>query len=303
MNKSGYFKKLLMIFFITALAIGVSVCPLPAQELPRSSQTSLWKVASGNHNVYLLGSIHFLKEKNHPLPGSMEQAFEDAHVVVFEMDMEDAKGGNDQQLLLTKGMYPPGRTLKAGIRKDTYDLLRTQLEVLGLDIQMFASFKPWFVTLTLLSVKLQMSGFDPAYGIDHYFLVKARKSQKEIMALETMAEQIDIFDGLSDSDQEALILQTLRDMDTMDAEIDRLVAAWREGDGEAMSGLILKSFRDYPVIYDRLILRRNKKWLDRIEQFMRQRENVLVIVGAGHLIGADGLVEMLKRKGYTVDQL
>jgi uncharacterized protein YbaP (TraB family) len=148
-----------------------------------------------------------------------------------------------------------------------------------------------------------MSGFDPVYGIDHYFLVKARKSQKKIMALETMAEQIDIFDGLSDGDQEALILQTLRDLDTMDTEIDRLVAAWREGDGEAMSGLILKNFRDYPVIYDRLILRRNKKWLDRIEQFMRQRENILVIVGAGHLIGADGLVEMLKRKGYTVDQL
>jgi uncharacterized protein YbaP (TraB family) len=302
MVKSGFMKKAVLAMFVLILAAAVSVSSLPAGE-QSGSRTSLWKCTSGSNTVYLLGSVHFLKKENYPLPAVMEKALADADTVVFEIDMITAGGGNDSQLLLSKGIYPPGRTLSAAVHRNTYELLRKKSGQMGLDIKLLNNFRPWFVTLTLLSLKLKESGFDPDYGIDRYFQAKAAKSGKKITALETMAEQIDIFAGLSDRDQEALILQTLNELDTMDEDLGRLVDAWRNGDGDAMAGMILKSYQDYPVIYNRLIVRRNQKWLGAIERYLRQDRNVLLVVGAGHLVGSEGLIAMLQRRGYVVDQL
>jgi len=302
MVRNRFVKKAVLVISVLFLAAAASVPSLHAEERS-GSRTSLWKCTSGRNTAYLLGSIHFLKKENYPLPAVMEKVLTEADTVVFEMDMAAAGSGNDSQLFLSKGMYPPGRTLSEAVHRDTYELLRKKSGQMGLEIKLLNNFRPWFVTLTLLSLKLKESGFDPDYGIDRYFQVKAAKLHKKIVALETMTEQIDIFAGLSDRDQEALILQTLNELDTMDEDVGRLVEAWQSGDGEAMAGMVLKSYRDYPVIYDRLIVRRNQKWLGEIERYLRQGKSVLVVVGAGHLVGTDGLVAMLQRRGYAVDQL
>jgi len=300
MVRGGFVKKASCILSLIVLLVAAATRPLPAQDTSACRKCSLWKISSGRNTVYLLGSIHFLKKENYPLPAAMEKAFMDTSVVVFEMDMDDAGGGND---LLARGMYPPGRTLSEAIGKKTYERLRQKSAELGLDIRTLANFKPWFVTLTLLSLKLQALGFDPAYGIDRYLQVRAKKAHKEVLALETLGEQIDVFAGLTDRDQEALVLQTVEDMDAMDEDLGRLVAAWRCGDGTVLTEMMLKNYGDFPVLYDRLIVRRNLKWMAALDGYLRQGKNFLVVVGAGHLVGADGLVAMLQKKGYKVEQL
>jgi len=293
-------KKGLCVLFLIVLTAFAAARPLPAQESSECRKCSLWKVSSGRSIVYLLGSIHFLKKENYPLPAAMEKAFADASVVVFELDMDEAGGGND---LFARGMYPSGLTLKEAVGKNTYERLRRKSAELGADIGTLQNFRPWFITFALLSLKLHELGFNPAYGIDRHFQTRAKKTNKEILALETTGEQIEVFSGLADRDQEALILQTLDDMDTMDGELGRMIAAWRCGDGTVLAGMMLKSYEEFPALYDRIIVRRNLKWVAAIEGYLRQGRNYLVIVGAGHLVGDDGLVGILRKKGYKVEQL
>jgi uncharacterized protein len=273
-----------------------------AQGRTVSEKSCIWKVSTGKGDLYLLGSIHFLNKGNYPLPAAMEKAFADANSVVFEMDLDSAESGNQKMILLSKGMYQNDRKLSKKIGKDTYDLTRKTLGSFGLPIEKMENFKPWFISLTLLSLKLRMSGFDPEYGVDRYFFAKAGQAGKRIISLETFEEQIDVFDGMPEKDQEMLLVQTLTELDKMDSEVRELVSAWSRGDADTMDTMILKSYRDHHALYDRVMLQRNKKWLLRIEELMNQGGIHLVIVGAGHLVGREGLISELQRKGYSVTQ-
>lgn len=272
------------------------------QERPISGKTSLWRVSKGKSDLYLLGSIHFLRKDSYPLPAAMEKAFDGADSVVFEMDLDSAVSGNQQMLLLSKGMYAGDKTLSRQIGKDTYELARKSMGSMGLKIEQMEKFKPWFISLTMMALKLQMSGFDPKYGVDKHFLAKAKEAGRRVVSLETFKEQIDLFDGLPEKDQEMLLTQTIIELETMDSEVRKLADAWSLGDADTMEAMILKSYRDYPVIYDRLMVQRNKKWMSRIEEFLNREGKYLVVVGVGHLVGGEGLVRELQRRGYSVTQ-
>lgn len=276
---------------------------LHAQPVYASEKKScLWKVSAGKSELYLLGSIHFLKKENYPLPPAMERAFAGADYVVFEMDLDSAGSGNQQMLLLSKGMYPHNQKLSGKIGKDSYELARKSMNSFGLPIEQMEKFKPWFISLTLMSLKLHMSGFTPEYGVDKHFFAEGKKKGKRITGLETFEEQTDMFDGLPEKDQEMLLVQTVTELERMDSEVRELVNAWSRGDADAMEKMILKSYREHPVLYERLILQRNKKWLLRIEELLNQRGTHILIVGAGHLVGRNGLVSELQQRGYTVTQ-
>ncbi len=276
---------------------------LNAQSISASEKKScLWKVSTGKSELYLLGSIHFLKKENYPLPATMEKAFAGADSVVFEMDLDSAGSGNQQMVLLSKGMYQDNQSLSKKIGKDSYELARKSMNSFGLPIEQMEKFKPWFISLTLMTLKLQMSGFNPEYGVDKHFFTESKKTGKRIISLETFEEQTDMFDGLPEKDQEMLLVQTVTELERMDSEVRELVNAWSRGDADKMEKMILKSYRDHPVLYERLVLQRNKKWLLRIGELLNQRGTHIMIVGAGHLVGRDGLVSELQQRGYTITQ-
>jgi uncharacterized protein YbaP (TraB family) len=262
----------------------------------------LWKIRAKNNIVYLLGSIHYLKPQNYPLDGAIEAAFGDAKKLVFEIDLESAEGGQRERLMVVKGMYLDGTTLKDHVAPGTYALAEKQLKALGLDIQIFNRFEPWLTALTVVGLKLQAMGFDPGQGIDRYFFRKAKKERKETHGFETLEYQLGLFDGLPERVQEALLLQSLGDAELTEAAVDAVVKAWASGDLKTLDALLLQGMRDHPELYRALIVDRNLAWLPKIESYLSQSENYLVVVGAAHLAGKDGLIEMLKAKGYAVEQ-
>jgi len=268
-----------------------------------AEKKSLWKIRSKSNVVYLLGSIHYLKPQNYPLAEEMEAAYKDAKKIIFEINLESAEGGRAQQLMALKGIYTDGTTLKDHVAPATYALAEKQLKELGLDIQIFNQFKPWFTALTVLALKLQSMGFDPGKGIDQYFFRKAKKEKKEVDGFETLEYQFGLFDGMPERVQESLLLQALSGGDLTETAVDAVVKAWAAGDLQALETLLLQGLKEFPELYQRLIVERNRAWLPKIESFLSQNENYLVVVGAGHLTGKDGLIEMLKAKGYTVEQL
>lgn len=291
----------------TILLFGLIFCcfySAHAQGNPNvSSKNSLWRIKSKTNSIYLLGSLHLLRSNNYPLSDIIEKAFEDSQILVLEVDLKSMNDPETQLTMLTKGMFADGQTLVKSIGRKAYELAKTKTEELGIDIVMFKDFKPWLFAMTLTTIKLQSLGFDPQYGLDSYFYSKANQTGKQVVALETPEYQIDLFDKMSASDQESLVNEALLKLDMAEMKMNTILDAWSSGDIKEMEATLLKSIREYPELYETLIDNRNKAWLTKIESFLSEKGNYMILVGAGHLVGNSGLLELLENKGYSIEQL
>jgi uncharacterized protein YbaP (TraB family) len=288
--------------FLCGLAFFLAFCAIPRQ-LGAQQKSFLWKINSDKNSIYILGSIHFLKKQNYPLSKTIEEAFENSKKLVMEIDLESATPEKAQQITLEKGFYRDGTTLQQNVAKETYGLAEQRAKELGIDLRGMSSFKPWVVALTLTSLKLQKLGFDSNYGVDRYLAERAKSSGKTTAGLETLEFQIGLMDQLSRKDQEAMLRETLNELELLDESLDRIVRAWMTGDVNVVEELLLAGMREYPEVHQKLIVDRNRRWLPQIEKLINQGENALVVVGAAHLVGKNGVIESLKARGYVVEQL
>jgi uncharacterized protein len=291
-----------LVGLIFRLAFFAAACGL-AGESQGQEKSFLWQLQSGKGDIYILGSIHFLKRENYPLKPTIEKAFDSAKKLVFEIDLKGADSGTVQRLTLEKGLHRDGKTLQQNVSAETYSLAAKRAQELGLDIAALSPLKPWMVALTMTSLQLQKLGFDPNSGIDRYFAGRATKAGKPIAGLETAAFQIGLMDQLSASDQESMLRQSLREMDLLDKTLDEIVRSWAAGDVPALEQLLLKAMREYPAVHQKVVVDRNRRWLPEIERLIRGGESALVVVGAAHLVGKEGVIELLKARGYTLEQM
>ena len=155
----------------------------------------------------------------------------------------------------------------------------------------------------MTALQLQKLGFDPNYGVDRYLVERAVKSGKTIVGLETVAFQIGLIDQLPESDQESMLRQSLKEMDLLDRGLDQIVRAWSTGDVHYVGGVVTERYAEYPAVHQTVIVDRNRRWLPRIEKMIELGESMLIAVGAAHLVGKDGVIELLKARGYTVEQM
>jgi uncharacterized protein YbaP (TraB family) len=280
------------------LVLCAGVPHLRAQE-----KSFLWKVGSERNSLYILGSIHFLRKNDYPLKKVMDDAFTQAKKLVLEVDLSSANRRKIQQLTIEKGVLQNDATLRQDISPETYKLVEKRARELGLNMRGMSSLKPWVVAVTLAAMKLRKLGFDPDVGVDRYFAGRAEREEKPVQGLETPEFQIGLFDQLSRHDQELMLLQTLKEMDLLERSVDRIINAWKTGDVAAMEKLMLASMREYPEVRQKLIDDRNRRWVPQLERFLSGSERALVVVGAAHLVGPTGIIELLKRRGYRVEQL
>jgi len=288
----------------TGLVIALTLCfyGLVVNAGESAGQNCLWRISSGGNAVYLLGSVHLLKSNNYPLDDAIEKAFEDSRTLVLEVDIKSMADPKAQQMMLSKGLLAPGDSLEKQLNEETYEQAKTKTEELGLDIAAFKQLKPWFFAMTIALTKLQALGFNARHGIDMYFFSKASRAGKQVLGLETFEQQLEMFDTLSSIDPDELVLQTIKELDIMEKEMDKIIRAWSTGDLQTLEAVMLKSFNEHPAVYETLITERNKKWLAHIESLLTQKDNHMIVVGAAHLAGRDGLVELLTNKGYSVEQ-
>ena len=266
-------------------------------------KSCLWKVSSKQNTVYLLGAIHLMREDGYPLNKSIESAYHDAQTLVLEINLDEASSSEAQLLMVTKGLYPAGQTLRESLSPQTFELVKKKTEELGLDIQQVNRLKPWLVTITLAAMQLEQLGYDSKLGIDKHFFDKAKVDKKEILSLESIEYQVSLLEGMSSGNQEAALLETIQELDLFKKEFEDIIKAWSRGETKKLDELLLESFKDYPELLNQLIVQRNKNWAPKIEEFLNHKGNVLVVVGAAHLIGNKGVIELLRQKGYVVEQL
>ena len=263
----------------------------------------LWKATRGSGGFYLVGSVHMLAEQYYPLNPALEAAFKDSDLLVEEVDLDQMLAPDAQLLMLKRGMLPADRSLDTVVSPATFEMVQKRLAGLGLPIEPLKRFKPWSLALTLLAVEWQKAGFDADLGLDRHFYERARAENKPIQGLETLEFQISRFDDLPDADQERLLAQTMRELDTQMADVARLADAWKSGDLDSMEQLVLQELKADPRMYERLLVDRNRNWLPRIDVLASRPGRAFVVVGAAHLVGPDGLLAMLRAVGFTVEQL
>jgi uncharacterized protein YbaP (TraB family) len=274
-----------------------------APRLAAEEKSFLWKVASKQGAIFVLGSIHYLKQENYPLKKSIQDAFDHSPTLVLEIDPYDATAERAQQVMVETARYRDGTGLQQHLSRETYTLTEQRARELGIDMRQMEPLKPWLVAISFMSLKLQKMGFDPNYGLDRFLADQAKRGGKAIRGLESLEFQFGLLDQLSASEQESMLRETLGELDLLNKGVDQLVKSWSSGDTAAVENLLLASMRDYPQFYKKVVIDRNRRWLPVLIKMLEQGETALVVVGAAHLVGQDGLIELLKQRGYTVEQL
>jgi uncharacterized protein YbaP (TraB family) len=293
----------LLAFFLPLFFIATSFClQAKTAAVQQATKSCLWTVTSPSNKIYLLGSLHVLKQDAYPLAVAIERAYADSRAIIFETDIGAMQQPGMQAKLLEMGIYPAEENLLQHLDANTRQLLVKKMSEIGLPLEQFSRFKPWFLALTLTTLELQRLGYNPAFGVDAYFFNRAKADGKEIGFLEPAEFQIKLLGNMAAQSQNDFLSQTLKDLEVVNELARDLVSHWKTGDSERLNDLLSKSFKDYPDLRDRLLIQRNKKWTVEIEAATRQNKNVLFVVGAGHLVGPESVVDLLRKKGYEVKQ-
>ena len=262
----------------------------------------LWSLQGKTNKVYLLGSVHLLKESE-TLPAAIDSAYADAEKLVMEIDMDDLDPTQMRQAVTDLAMLPADQTLQQQLGAQTYEQFTTKARAMGIEPAMLDHFRPWFAAITLVQLQLMKMGLDPESGVERRLTTRAAGDGKPIEGLETAREQLEIMARLPDKQQREFLLYSVEDAERMVSEVDKLVAAWRRGDATQMAKLLQEGFDEYPDLYRPLTVDRNRKWIPQIERLLEGRDDYLVVVGALHLVGTDSVIDLLERKGYKVNQL
>lgn len=279
------------------ISLLLSLLLLPGWAL---AQTFLWNVSKGDQHLTLGGTIHLLTADDYPLPNEFEQAYQQASTLVFETDIQALSQPQIQQQMMQRMMLQPGQSLPAMLNDEARQALIKYLESSPLSMDQLRDFSPQWVSLVITVTELHRLGMSEE-GVDAYFDRRARQHGKSIKELESVIEQLEFIATMAEGRESELILQTVADTRILAQQMDGLRQAWRQGDREQLRQLGLDPMRkDYPKVYQSLVVKRNQNWLPQIEQLLQSGQHPLVLVGALHLVGPDGLLQQLQQRGYTI---
>jgi uncharacterized protein len=283
-----------------ALAVGLALLAPLAEAAP--ARNFIWKATGKQGVIYLVGSVHLLTKDFYPLSPALETAYQESDLLLEEVELGDLQEPASQLQMLSRGMLPSEQSLDRLVSPATFAAVTKRFGDIGMPIEPIKRFKPWLAALTLMAIEWQKAGFDANLGLDKHFYDRAKADGKSIEGLETVEYQLSRFDEMSSELQDRLLAETLKGLDTEQANMTRLVESWRAGDAPAIERIVLKDLKQEPQLYQRLLVERNKNWLPKLEALFARKGHAFVVVGAAHLVGPDGLISMLKAKGYTVEQ-
>lgn len=288
-----------------AVALATGGAALRAQGAAPAAAASgkgfIWTIEQAGKTGWLVGSLHLLPRDAYPLPASMNAAFQAAEVLVEEADPDELSAPATAAEVVKRAFYPPGQTLEGHVSAATFKTLSERAAQAGVPAQVLQQMRPWMVAVTLAGLEMQKSGFDPALGLDRHFRERARQASKPVRTVETALEQIGMLESLGPALQDALVVETLRGASSEIDQAQALFTAWRNGDAPAMEKILVEGTRASPDIYEALFVERNRRWMPKIEACL-DTSRCMILVGAGHLVGADGLIALLRARGYTVEQ-
>lgn len=291
----------------TTAALPASAADAPAAHAPSTHTPLLWKVSDGNNSLYLLGSIHVLKKSDYPLSPDVDAALRDAKTVMFELDMDEVMKPDSVAKMQQSFAFEDGRKLGEVLPAETRARLEALFAKTGTPFSAAEGIEPWALNMQLAMGLMVGLGFDPQAGIDMHLTREAKAAGKTVLALETLQEQLAVFEASPESEQIGMLDKFLGDPKQAVQSTITMHADWKAGNVEGLDrSLRQKMAVESPESYRLLNTARNDTWVPKLQARLDAHgkgDNTLAVVGALHLLGADGVVEKLRAKGYRVERI
>jgi uncharacterized protein YbaP (TraB family) len=263
---------------------------------------TLWELHGKHNTVYLLGSIHVLRLSDYPLAPVMLEAYSNAKSVIMEVNLEEIGSADVQSEMLTSAVLPDGKTLPDVLGQQRYGRADALAHEVGVELSAFDQFAPWFAAEAISQLQLTQLGFQPEAGVEMYFMERARTDGKSVAGLETVHDQISLFQNMPLDTQAEYLISSLEQAHDLPKEVDTMVQAWQHGDTHWFANQLQSELGRDPRLYESVLAARNRKWIPKIEALLNDDKNYLVIVGTGHLVGQGSVIELLKKDGIGATQ-
>ncbi|MDQ3206662.1 MAG: TraB/GumN family protein [Pseudomonadota bacterium] len=281
--------------------------PAGESELPRVNPPIplLWKVSDADNTVYLLGSFHLLKPDDYPLSADIDRAFRASESLVFEVPPGELADPATGQRFVAAAGYANGGSLSQTLPQATLDKLQALVTAGGGSMAQLEPFEPWFVNLSLVLGVSHGLGFSGELGLDRHLMEQAAKAGKSTSGLETIEVQLRMLDASPMDEQVAALSEFVERPQEVPLKLAELHQAWRSGDVPQLDRLGRLDMRDKtPETYRLMNVVRNQAWLPKIRALLDAgAQDTLVVVGALHLLGEDGLVQHMQAAGYDVERV
>jgi len=281
---------------LTTLALASSTFGTPSP----SGKHFVWRVTSAPAPFYLVGSFHSLTKADYPLPEVYQDTFAQAQRLLFEYDPR--RRDTLAQRFREAARYPSGLDIQSELRPETLALLRKNLWRFGLKFDQIRHYRPWAIALRLLAERTPL-GPSSSLSMEMRIVSQARRSGKEVAGLETIDEHVAFWREMLERDSESLLVYTLTRDKTVTALFAKTRTAWMSGDVGALSTANANLRQANPGMAQRLLDRRNRRWVDRIEAEIKTGKPTTIVAGAGHFSGPGSVIAILEKRGYKIEQL
>jgi uncharacterized protein YbaP (TraB family) len=272
-------------------------------QISAYAQSPVWKISKGGNHLFVGGTIHVLSSSDYPLPDAFDSAYKNSTVLVLEADMQKVNAPEMRQAFLQIALYQGEQQITHYLQPGTVQELEAHLASRGIPLEKMVKFKPGLLSVALLTMELQRLG-QAGTGVDKFYNLKALDEKRTIVFLETVTEQLTFIAEMGEGREDDFIHYSLKDLNDLPNVLQALKDAWRNGDNAQMQKLALKPLKDgFPKIYTSLVVDRNNNWLPKIETMLKTKDVELILVGSLHLAGNEGILEKLKKLGYTVENI
>lgn len=274
---------------------------------PPSSTPAIWRVSDADNSLYLLGSFHALSADDYPLSPAVDAAYADAELLVFELAPAQLQSPDLPARIAQMARLPAGQDLQSLLPERTWQALSAwSARNPAFPLQSLRAFEPWYVAMTVINAQARSQGFAADRGLDQHIMAMAGKSRKPSRGLESAERQIALFDSMNMAAQVELLDETLSDSAQSRKQLEQLHRLWKSGNVADFETVTVTRMREeYPELYQSVNVERNQAWLPELRKLLDDgwQDDVLVVVGALHLLGPDGLVQLLQKQGYRVERL
>lgn len=278
----------------------------PSAPIP-SNPPFLRVEGRGGADLALFGTIHVGPPTGWVFPAWIERTIRDADAFLFEVDLRALDEETVSQAMMRHGILPPRTPLSTLIDAETAALIASHAETLarvGAPAPVREAMRPWLITMLLAEHLFEQGGLTSAQAVERQLL--ALIGDREVLALETLDQQFAFFSDMPFELQELMLRYALEDWDDAPETLARLVEAWRTNDQATILELTYEGIDDHPRIAEfhaAILDDRNRAWVPQLvallEDPARAETTILVAVGAGHLVGPDGVPSLLEAAGYA----
>ena len=279
------------------------------QEKVDNAKSLLWEISGKDLKKpsYLYGTIHIIPKADYFITEATQKAFDASQKVTFEINMKEMNNPMALMGIMGKAMMPNGKKLKDLIKEEDYQLVQRKFDTLGLPLKMLERMKPMFLSVMMGTDGEKMSMEDNAANkstsYEMEFMKMGEKQKKDFDGLETVEFQMGIFDSIPYEAQAEMLVKTIKSGGSGDTDLKKMVTMYKNQDIDAMSKMLGSGEESDLAGYEKmLVINRNRNWIPLMAKSMRDKTTFFA-VGAGHLGGNLGVVNLLRKEGYKVKAL